>query len=95
LIKLYDEGLIAAHLDNAISSLDDYPSTQRWAKTFHDHPVKADGIGYMSRFLGARSRSLNDRAHQSRPARARRCWITPISLRYSICSASRLSRRNV
>lgn len=66
LIKLYDEGLVAAHLDNAISSVDDYPSTQCWAKAFHDHPVKADGIVYMSRFLGARrSVALFERSSSS------------------------------
>lgn len=63
LIKLYDEGLVAAHLDNTISSADDYSSTQRWAKALHDHPVSADGIVYMSRFLGARrSVALFERA---------------------------------
>ena len=66
LIKLYDEGLIAAHLDNTISSLDYYPSTQRWAIAFHDHPAKAEGIVYMSRFLGARrSVALFERSSDS------------------------------
>jgi hypothetical protein len=54
LIKLYDEGIVAARVDNSISSVDDYASTQRWGKAFQDHPLRADGIVYMSRFLGAR-----------------------------------------
>jgi hypothetical protein len=62
LVQLYDEGLVAAHIDNRISTIDDYPITQRWAKAFHDHPSRADGILYLSRFLGARrSVALFDR----------------------------------
>ena len=34
LIKLYDEGLAAAHTDNQISARDHYPTTQRWARRF-------------------------------------------------------------
>jgi hypothetical protein len=62
LIKLYDEGLAAAHTDNQISARDHYPTTQRWAQIFHDHPIAADGIVYMSRYMGARkSAALFDR----------------------------------
>jgi hypothetical protein len=53
LIKLYEEGLAAAKTDNRISSDDDYAMTRRWAKAFHDHPVRPDGIVYMSRYLGS------------------------------------------
>jgi hypothetical protein len=63
LIKLSDDGLVAARIDNSISSVDDYKSTQQWAKALHDHPLRADGIVYMSRFLGARkSVALFERA---------------------------------
>lgn len=62
LIKLYDEGLAAAHTDNQISARDHYPTTQRWAAVFHSHAVAADGIVYMSRYMGARkSVALFDR----------------------------------
>jgi RES domain len=62
LIKLYDEGLVAAKTDNSISSVDDYPTTQRWSKAFHDHPLAADGVVYMSRYIGSRrSVALFDR----------------------------------
>jgi RES domain-containing protein len=64
LIKLYDEGLAAARTDNQISARDHYPITQRWALAFHGHPVAADGIIYMSRYMGARkSVALFDRCH--------------------------------
>jgi hypothetical protein len=62
LIKLYDEGLAAAHTDNQISARDHYPTTQRWAQMFHAHSIDADGMVYMSRYLGARkSVALFDR----------------------------------
>ena len=62
LIKLYDEGLAAAHTDNQISERDHYPTTQRWAQIFHAHSITADGIVYMSRYLGAcKSVALFDR----------------------------------
>ena len=62
LIKLYDEGLAAAHTDNQISARDHYPTTQRWAQIFHAHSIAADGIVYMSRYMGARkSVALFDR----------------------------------
>jgi len=62
LIKLYDEGLAAAHTDNQISARDHYPTTQRWAQIFHAHSIAADGIVYMSRYMGARkSAALFDR----------------------------------
>src|SRR5665213_417033 len=54
LIKLFDEGLAAARTDNRISSADEYSTTREWAKAFHDHPLDADGIVYMSRYLGSR-----------------------------------------
>jgi hypothetical protein len=64
LIKLYDEGLAAAATDNQISARDHYPTTQRWAEIFHAHAVAADGIIYMSRYMGARkSVALFDRCH--------------------------------
>jgi hypothetical protein len=62
LVQLYDEGLVAAHIDNRISTIDDYSITQHWATAFHDHPTQADGILYLSRFLGTRrSVALFDR----------------------------------
>jgi hypothetical protein len=62
LIKLYDEGLAAAHTDNQISARDHYPTTQRWAQIFHAHSISADGLVYMSRYMGARkSVALFDR----------------------------------
>ncbi len=54
LIKLYDEGLAAAHTDQQISARDHYPTTQRWAQMFHAHAIAADGIVYMSRYIRAR-----------------------------------------
>ena len=53
LIRLYGPGLATARTDNRISSIDDYKLTRAWAKAFHDHPVKADGLIYMSRYTGA------------------------------------------
>ena len=53
LIKLYDEGLAAAKTDNRISSADDYAITQQWSKAFHDHAFGADGIVYLSRYVGS------------------------------------------
>jgi hypothetical protein len=62
LIKLYDEGLAAAHTDNQLSARDHYPTTQRWAEMFHAHSIAADGIVYMSRYMGAgKSAALFDR----------------------------------
>jgi len=54
LIKLYDEGLAAAHTDNQLSARDHYPTTQRWAEMFHAHSIAADGMVYLSRYMGAR-----------------------------------------
>jgi hypothetical protein len=54
LVKLYDEGLAAAKVDNRIATDDDYATTRLWAKAFHDHPEKVDGVAYLSRFMGAR-----------------------------------------
>jgi hypothetical protein len=54
LVKLYDEGLAAAKVDNRIATDDDYPTTRLWAKAFHDHPEQPDGLIYLSRFMGAR-----------------------------------------
>ena len=54
LVKLYDEGLAAAKVDNRIATDDDYATTRLWAKAFHDHPDKVDGVAYLSRFMGAR-----------------------------------------
>lgn len=75
LIALYGEGLIAARTDNRIATLDDYAVTREWAKACRQHPVRADGILYMSRFLGDRqSAVLFDRARRAvRPARA--VWL--------------------
>lgn len=52
LIKLYDKGLVAARTDNRVATVDDYAVTQAWAKALHDHPQQADGIVYLSRFMG-------------------------------------------
>jgi hypothetical protein len=54
LVKLYDEGLAAATVDNRIATDDDYATTRLWARAFHDHPEKVDGVAYLSRFMGAR-----------------------------------------
>ena len=54
LVKLYDEGLAAAKVDNRIATDDEYASSRLWAKAFHDHPANADGIAYLSRFMGSR-----------------------------------------
>jgi hypothetical protein len=66
LAQLYGAGLAAAKTDNRIASVDDYPTTQRWSKAFHDHPQNFDGIVYMSRYLGDhRSVALFDRARDA------------------------------
>jgi hypothetical protein len=66
LVQLYEVGLSAAKTDNRISSVDDYPMTQRWAKAFHAHRQTFDGIVYMSRYLGNhRSVVLFDRARDA------------------------------
>ena len=65
MVKLYAEGLSAAHTDNQIASRDHYPATQRWSRAFHNHPIGADGIVYMSRYIGsARSVVIFDRARE-------------------------------
>ena len=53
-IKLYDEGLSAARTDSQIAVRDHYPTTQRWARAFYEHPAQVDGIVYPSRYMGAR-----------------------------------------
>ena len=66
LAELYGPGLSAAKTDNRIATVDDYGTTQRWAKAFHAHPEKIDGIVYMSRYLGnRRSVVLFDRARDA------------------------------
>jgi len=66
LAQLYGAGLSAARTDNQISTVDDYGTTQRWAKALHAHPEKSDGIAYMSRYLGShRSVVLFDRARDA------------------------------
>src|ERR1019366_3172438 len=66
LAELYGPGLSAARTDNRIATVDDYGTTQRWAKAFHAHPENIDGIVYMSRYLGnRRSVVLFDRAHDA------------------------------
>ncbi len=52
LIKLYRDGLVAARTDNRVASVDDYATTQLWARALHNHPQQPDGIVYLSRFLG-------------------------------------------
>ena len=65
LIALHGPGLVAARTDNRITTVDDYPVTRQWSKAFYDHPVQADGLLYMSRFLGDRhSVALFDRARR-------------------------------
>ena len=54
LVKLYDEGLAAAKVDNRIATDDEYATTRLWARAFHDHPENVDGVAYLSRFMGAR-----------------------------------------
>ena len=54
LIKLYDDGLAAAHVDNRIATIDDYSITQQWAKALHAHPCNADGAVYISRYVAPR-----------------------------------------
>src|ERR1019366_8491031 len=66
LAQLYGAGLSAARTDNRIATVDDYGTTQRWARAFHAHPEKIDGIFYMSRYLGDhRSVVLFDRARDA------------------------------
>src|ERR1017187_10155667 len=66
LAQLYGAGLSAAKTDNRIATVDDYGTTQRWAKAFHAHPEGFDGIVYMSRYLGShRSVVLFDRARDA------------------------------
>ncbi len=65
LISLLDEGLAAAHLDNRISTVDDYAWAQGWSRALHAHPCKADGLIYLSRFAGTqRSVALFHRCRQ-------------------------------
>lgn len=54
LIELFAEGLVAAQTDNRISTEDSYPVTQQWAKALHGHPIRADGIVYVSRYFAPR-----------------------------------------
>ncbi len=72
LIALHGPGLAAARADNRVSTVDDYAVTRLWAKACHSHPVRADGILYMSRFLGdSRSVALFNRARPAmQPGRA-------------------------
>ena len=66
LAQLYGAGLSAAKTDNRIATVDDYGTTQRWAKAFYAHPEKIDGVVYMSRYLGnRRSVVLFDRARDA------------------------------
>ena len=44
LVKLYDEGLAAAKVDNRIATVDDYATTRLWARAFWRHPIKADSL---------------------------------------------------
>jgi hypothetical protein len=75
LVKLYDEGLAAAQTDNRIATDDDYATTRLWARSFWSHPIKADGIVYLSRFMGARrSVVLFDRCR----SRIRRGRVLPL-----------------
>ena len=65
LVALSGAGLVAARTDNRIATVDDYSVTRQWARAFHDHPIQADGLLYMSRFLGDRqSVVLFDRARK-------------------------------
>ena len=75
LIKLYDEGLAAAKVDNRIATVDDYATTRIWAKAFWTHPIKADGVVYLSRFMGGRrSVVLFDRC----ASKIRRMGVMPL-----------------
>jgi RES domain len=75
MIKLYDAGLAAAQTDNRIATDDDYGTTRLWAQSFWSHPIKADGIVYLSRFMGARrSVVLFDRCR----SRIRRGRVLPL-----------------
>jgi hypothetical protein len=66
LAQLYGAGLSAVKTDNRIATVDDYATTQQWAKAFHAHPANVDGIVYMSRYLGnRRSVVLFDRARDA------------------------------
>ena len=66
LAQLYGAGLSAVKTDNRLATVDDYATTQQWAKAFHAHPANIDGIVYMSRYLGNhRSVVLFDRAHDA------------------------------
>jgi hypothetical protein len=75
LVKLHDDGLVAARVDNRIATEDDYRVTQQWARAFHDHPAAPDGLLYQSRFLGSRqSVALFDRCED----RLRRARVVPL-----------------
>jgi hypothetical protein len=55
--------LSAVKTDNRLATVDEYATTQQWAKAFHAHRANIDGIVYMSRYLGnRRSVVLFDRA---------------------------------
>jgi len=63
LAQLYGAGLSAVKTDNRLAAVDDYATTQQWARAFHAHPANIDGIVYMSRYVGnRRSVVLFDRA---------------------------------
>jgi RES domain len=62
LIQLYGAGLAAARTDNRIAAVNDYTTTNLWAKAFESHPIKADGLIYMSKYTGTgKSIALFDR----------------------------------
>lgn len=71
LIALRGAGLSAARIDNRISTVDDYATTRQWALACHRHPARADGILYLSRFLGeSPSVAIFDRARPALAVRA-------------------------
>jgi len=75
MVKLLDEGLSAAKVDNRIATIDDYTTTRLWAKAFWSHPLRADGVVYLSRFMGARpSVVLFDRC----ASKVRRARVVPL-----------------
>jgi hypothetical protein len=49
LVDLSGPGLRRIGADGRLATTDDYPLTQRWSRTLHDHPNAPHGIQYRSR----------------------------------------------
>ena len=63
LADLTGPGLKLSGIDGSVSSIDDYHLPQRWSVAIYKHPLKVDGILYMSRHMNSgKSVVLFDRA---------------------------------